>query len=33
MGFSPGLWLRFVARRFGIENLADETPATNTTTA
>jgi hypothetical protein len=20
MGFSPGLWLRFVARRFGIEN-------------
>src|SRR4051794_22772418 len=21
MGFSPGLWLRFVARRFGIENL------------
>lgn len=20
MGFSPGLWLRFVARRFGIDN-------------
>jgi hypothetical protein len=34
MEFSPGLRLRFVGLRFGINlTVADETPATNATTA